>query len=127
MAKDNVVQFPKGNPVNPIKVDNSGGIAREHMIFTDNLVEALVVNMIHNMAENGIDTDHPDFMRDIAFIVELIKSMIYREGGLDHPLQDFTKVFVEYLEEDGVTSLSIDLDMIKESLDEILDDKDEDE
>jgi len=117
MAKDNVLQFPRDRKV---KVDNTGGLAHEHMIFTENLVEALVVNMIHNLGENGIDIDSPDFLRDTAFLVELLKGMIYREGGLPHPLHNFTKLFVGVVEEeDGNSYLDIDLDMIQEISDEM--------
>lgn len=117
MAKDNVLQFPRDRKV---KVDNTGGLAHEHMIFTENLVEALVVNMIHNLGENGIDIDSPDFLRDTSFLVELLKGMIYREGGLPHPLHNFTKLFVGVVEEeDGNSYLDIDLDMIQEISDEM--------
>lgn len=117
MAKDNVLQFPRDRKV---KVDNTGGLAHEHMIFTENLVEALVVNMIHNLGENGIDIHSPDFLRDTSFLVELLKGMIYREGGLPHPLHNFTKLFVGVVdEEDGNSYLDIDLDMIQEISDEM--------
>jgi hypothetical protein len=124
MAKDNVLQFPRDSKV---KVDNTGGLAHEHMIFTENLVEALVVNMIHNLGENGIDIDSPDFLRDTAFLVELLKGMIYREGGLPHPLHNFTKLFVGVVEEeDGNSYLDIDLDMIQEISDEMGEFEDDD-
>jgi len=124
MAKDNVLQFPRDRKV---KVDNTGGLAHEHMIFTENLVEALVVNMIHNLGENGIDIDSPDFLRDTAFLVELLKGMIYREGGLPHPLHNFTKLFVGVVEEeDGNSYLDIDLDMIQEISDEMGEFEDDD-
>ena len=111
---DNVINFPlKFNKT--VKVDNTGARVREHMLFTENLTESLVVNMIHNMSENGIDVDSRDFLRDTSFLIELIKSMLYRDGGLDHPLQDFTAMFTQYIEEeDGSSTLDIDLDMIKD-------------
>lgn len=109
---NNVVQFPFKKR---ITIDNTGAQVREHILFTENLTEGLVVNMIHNMSENGIDVDHPDFLRDTSFLIELVKSMIYRDGELDHPLQNFTKMFTAYIkEEDGSTTLDINLDMIKD-------------
>jgi len=114
MNKDNIINFPlKFNKT--VKVDNTGARVREHMLFTENLTESLIVNMIHNMAENGIDVDSQEFLRDTSFLIELIKSMVYRDGGLDHPLQDFTSMFTQYIkEEDGSNTLDIDLDLIKE-------------
>ena len=114
MNKDNIINFPlKFNKT--VKVDNTGARVREHMLFTENLTESLVVNMIHNMSENGVDVDSREFLRDTSFLIELIKSMVYRDGGLDHPLQDFTSMFTQYIkEEDGSNTLDIDLDLIKE-------------
>ena len=114
MNKDNIINFPlKFNKT--VKVENTGARVREHMLFTENLTESLIVNMIHNMAENGIDVDSQEFLRDTSFLIELIKSMVYRDGGLDHPLQDFTSMFTQYIkEEDGSNTLDIDLDLIKE-------------
>jgi len=114
MNKDNIINFHlKFNKT--VKVENTGARVREHMLFTENLTESLIVNMIHNMAENGIDVDSQEFLRDTSFLIELIKSMVYRDGGLDHPLQDFTSMFTQYIkEEDGSNTLDIDLDLIKE-------------
>jgi len=119
MNKDNIINFPlKFNKT--VKVDNTGARVREHMLFTENLTESLVVNMIHNMSENGVDVDSREFLRDTSFLIELIKSMVYRDGGLDHPLQDFTAMFTQYIEEeDGSNTLDIDLDLIREVSQEV--------
>jgi len=122
MAKDNILQFPKSK-----KNDNGDSeMDHEHEIFTENLVEALVGNMIQNMEENGIDIHSPDFLRDAAFLVELVKSMIYRGGGLPHPLHNFTQLFVGIVEEEsGESYMDIDLEMIQEITEEMNDFEDE--
>ena len=68
----NVIHFPfKGKrPANDIKIDSSAMEVRENIIYTDNLTEALVVNMIHNMAENGVVEDSKGFIRDNYFLSE---------------------------------------------------------
>jgi hypothetical protein len=45
--------------------------------------------------------------------------MIYRDGGMTHPLQDFTKLFVTYTEDDGIPTMDIDLDMISDVSEEL--------
>jgi len=116
MAKDNILQFP----TDKVKVDNTSGLAHEayeHMVFAENLAEGLVSNIINNMKENGIDVNSPDFLRDMAFLVELMRSMVHREGGLYHPLQEFTKLFVFIVEdENGDTYLDVDLEMIQDMM-----------
>ena len=43
-----VIQFPKNKmSKSGIKIDNKAHEIRENIIFTENLCEALVVNMIH--------------------------------------------------------------------------------
>lgn len=119
MNKDNIINFPLKFK-KTVRVDNTGAKVREHILFTENLTESLVVNMIHNMSENGIDVDASEFLRDTSFLIELVKSMIYRDGGLDHPLQDFTAMFTQYIkEEDGSSTLDIDLDLIREVSQEV--------
>lgn len=108
----NVVQFPlKGKPDANIKVDNVALGLHEDLRFAENLTEGLVVNLIHNLGENGIDTKDPEFIRDVGFTIELVKSLIYRGMGMKHPIQELVSMFttVEEDEEDGVyTTFDID-------------------
>ena len=53
----------------------------------DHLTEGLVVNMIHNMNANDVDTEDPEFIKDIGFLIELVKSIIYRDMRIKHPIQ----------------------------------------
>ena len=56
-------------------------------MFADDLTETLLVQMIHTMGENGIDIGDKAFIRDIAFVVESVKSTIYRDMDLNHPMR----------------------------------------
>ena len=57
-----VIEFPIKNQ---FKVDNTAAELRENILFTENLTEALVVNMIHNMSEFK-------FLEDFALIAFII-------------------------------------------------------
>ena len=108
----NVVQFPlRGKPDANIKVDNVALGLHEDIKFADHLTEGLVVNLIHNLGENGIDTKDAEFIRDVGFTIELVKSLIYRGMGMKHPIQELVAMFttVEEDDEDGVyTTFDID-------------------
>jgi hypothetical protein len=70
----------------------------------DHLTEGLVVNMIHNMNENDIDTENPEFIKDIGFLIELVKAIIYRDMDIKHPMQQMVDIFVNsaYDDEQGL-------------------------
>ncbi len=58
------------------------------------LTEGLVVQMIHTLKENDFDISSIDFIRDVAFLNECIKSMLHREYGYEHPMTDLiSKLF----------------------------------
>ena len=94
--KGKVIQFPlKLDPKNPVKIDDTALQLHTDLKFADHLTEGLVVNLIHNMGENEVDTSDPNFIRDIGFLIELVKSTIYRDMGIKHPMQGLVDLFVE--------------------------------
>lgn len=116
IPKNNIVQFPlKGNPEPNIKIDNVALNMHDDLKFADHLTEGLVVNLIYNLGENDIDTSDPEFIRDIGFTIELVKSLIYRGIGLKHPMQELVKMFVTTDEddEDGLYT-TFDIDALAE-------------
>lgn len=60
---------------------------QEDLLFADDLTEHLVVQLIHTMGENGFDLKDKKFLRDIGFISECCKSIIFRDIGLKHPIE----------------------------------------
>ncbi len=61
---------------------------QENMMFCDNLTEGLSVQLIHSVGENGFDVNTDAFIRDMAFIIECIRGMLYRELNIKHPMAD---------------------------------------
>jgi hypothetical protein len=115
-----VIPFPKKNksPIG-IKVDNKAHEIRENIIYTENLCEALIVNMIHNMSENGMNVDAEPFIRDTSFLVELVKSTIYRDLGMVHPLQEFIDMVTSVSKDDNGIEYGVDLEFVAEISKEI--------
>ena len=99
--KGKIIQFPSKMAVSKdVKIDNFALTMHDDLKFADHLTEGLVVNLIHNLGENGIDTSDPEFIRDVGFTIELVKSLIYRGIGLKHPMQELVKMFVTTDEDD---------------------------
>ena len=118
-TNNNIVQFPlKGNPDSDIKVDNVALELHDDLKFAEHLTEGLVVNLIHNLGENGIDTSDKEFIRDVGFTIELVKSLIYRGLGMKHPMQELVKMFVTTDQDDkeGMYT-TFDIDALAEFVD----------
>ena len=96
--------------------------------IADEITETVVVQMIHHLGENGFDVQEKDFVRDMGFLIECVKSIIYRYMGYNHPLQGMMNNIVsvdEILTEDQKqqfeTSFNVDaLDNINDFIQVIL-------
>jgi hypothetical protein len=68
---------------------------QEDLIFAEELTEHLMVQLIHTMGENGFSLKDHKFIRDIGFISECCKSIIFRDIGLTHPLEPIVERLME--------------------------------
>ena len=105
MTDNKIIQFPSKMKVNSnIKISDTAIQMHTDLKFADHLTEGLVVNLIHNLGENDIDTSDPKFIKDVGFLIELVKSIIYRDMGITHPMQELVELFVnsEYDDEHGM-------------------------
>ena len=66
----------------------------EEMEIIDSLSEKLMIQLIHSPKENEINISSADFIRDIGFLNEALKSLLFREMGYEHPLSDLVKYII---------------------------------
>ena len=120
-----IIQFPtKLKSHKDVKINDKAIKLHTDLKFAEHLCEGLVVNMIANMQENGMDTENPEFIKDIGFMIEVVKATIYRDMGVKHPMQELVDIFVlsEYDETQGIYT-EFDLDLVKEVIKEIAGDE----
>ena len=55
--------------------------------FIEQLSEEIVLHIIHVLQDNAVRMKDEDFLRDLAVIIESIKSLIYRDFGRRHKMQ----------------------------------------
>lgn len=65
------------------------------MEFCEELSSKLVMDMIHMMSDNDVDIGERNFSRDLSVVIELVKSLLYRDAGLEYPLHEFVDTFTE--------------------------------
>ena len=102
---DKIIQFPKKMTVKEnVKITDTAIKLHTDLKYAEHLTEGLIVNMIHNMGENDIDVDNPEFIKHIGFLVEVVKSTIYQDMGVKHPMQQLVDLFVnsDYDETQGL-------------------------
>ena len=63
-------------------------IVAEEMDIIEGLSESIMVNLIHTLKQNDVKITSKEFIRDIGFMSEVLKSLLFRELGYDHPLSD---------------------------------------
>ena len=86
---------------------------REELEFAEDLIDQLMIQMIHTLSDNGFDVNGNDFLRDMGFVIEVVRSLIYREMGLNHPLKDImSELVIAEIDPSNKITTSLDLDKI---------------
>ena len=55
--------------------------------FVEQITESLILDIIHVLQENVVDTKTDVFLRDLAIVIEATKSLLKRDFGRDYPMQ----------------------------------------
>ena len=91
----NVVMFPTHKVRKP-KTNSASKQTEEQTkkakenIFIEQLVEEFTLDLIHVLQENAVTMASETFLRDLAVIIESIKSLLKRDFGQKHPMQRIT-------------------------------------
>ena len=124
---DKIIQFPKKMTVKEnVKITDTAIKLHTDLKYAEHLTEGLIVNMIHNMSENDINVDNPEFIKHIGFLVEVVKSTIYQDMGVKHPMQQMVDLFVnsDYDETQGLYT-EFDMGTMKDVIEELIGDEKE--
>jgi len=80
----NVVKGPwkRAKRVEPSETDKM----YEDIEWSEEVAESVMVPLIHNLAENGVDFKTGSFIGEIGFVNETIKSILYRTMGYKHDM-----------------------------------------
>jgi len=97
---NNVVMFPahkarkpKTNLASKQSEEDAKKIKED--LFIEQLVEEFTLDFIHVLQENAITMKNETFLRDLAVVIESIKSLIKRDFKKKHPMQSITDVLAK--------------------------------
>ena len=87
----NIVMFPTHKIKKPkVKQTEEQAKKIKEDIFIEQLVEEFTLDFIHVLQENAIVMKNETFLRDLAVVIESIKSLIKRDFKQKHPMQTIT-------------------------------------
>ena len=87
-----LIKFPahrvvhNNNPVRPELSEEEARQIKEDK-FVEQITESLILDIIHVLQENVVDTKTDVFLRDLAIVIESIKGLLKRDFGRKHPMQ----------------------------------------
>ena len=93
IQKNNVIAGPwKARPKREVILQDEKLIEdQENAMFCDSLTEGLIVQMINAIDENGFEIENEEFLRNIGWVIESVRSCLYKEMGLFHPMADLVQ------------------------------------
>ena len=96
----------------------------EDMVFIDEVAEAIMIPTIHNLAENGVDIKNEEFLSQIGFLNEVIKSIMQTTLGYSHPMSDLINTVMKLETENPLqTYAKFDHDLVTKIVDRIFEEE----
>ena len=99
---DKIIHFPTDRIVNKEKVlkqKEDIKISQKIMQdqtkkFVETAVDDISMNLLKQFVDLAMKTQQPTFTKDLALLVDVMRGMIYRDFGLNHPAQKLTDKMV---------------------------------
>ena len=95
--KDNIIEFPlteerQKELASQYEIGESiSAVSDMHLnkvAFVDELLELTTVPLLNQYASHGVNIKDKKFQIDFRYALDCMKSAIYRQIGLSHPIQD---------------------------------------
>tara|TARA_B100001094_G_C17635887_1_gene532665 strand:- start:12 stop:422 length:411 start_codon:yes stop_codon:yes gene_type:complete len=120
----NVVKGPwtRAKVISPQETDR----LTDDMAFIDEVAEGIMIPTIHNLAENGVDIKGEEFISEIGFLNEIIKSIMYRTTGYQHPMTDLVASVMTVETENPLTTYAkFDHELVNKIVEKMFEESDE--
>lgn len=116
---DNIIEFPKDkilsrakNPVNIDEIKESiDSVKHTHIQEAITLIAPMLFQQLSVAGFDLMDDDDAESLKDGAFLVEAIRSILFKYYGLKHPFQKISENVFE-IEENGILSIKDTLDLV---------------
>ena len=96
----------------------------EDMALIDEIAESIMIPTIHNLSENGVDIKDEEFLSEIGFLNEVIKSIMHRSLGYTHPMSDLISTVMKLETENPLqTYAKFDYDLVTKVVDRMFEEE----
>lgn len=91
MGMAEILKFPDGkvyrNPPANDQASEEARVLKNKEKFVERVVGHYGTQLLNKLAMHGFDVEDPKFMYDYIFAMETLRSCLYRNVGITHPLQ----------------------------------------
>ncbi len=128
-----IIQGPWKESKRKVKLpDNDAIELQETISFVDDLTQTLIVQMIHTIKENEINVDTDSFVRDMSFIIEMVRATLLKEMSLNTNMTKIMDVMFEMLfnsspDSDSEASVKLEVDDLKSIITKMRMERDDDD
>lgn len=122
MTDKKIIQFPEHRIVREAthNIDELKKAKEKSIInFAEGLINDLTFIIYTEFENNGVETDGEKFETDYSFMVDSLRSCVYRTLGINHSLHDFIDTSVQMKPFDKKKGKLVDDDEIIENEDDI--------
>jgi len=90
---NNVVKGPwkRAKTIEPAQTDKM----YNDIAWSEEVTESVMIPLIHNLAENGVDVKSDMFVSEVGFMNEIVKSILFRTMGYGHNMTDLIGVLMK--------------------------------
>lgn len=92
-----IIPFPKNKIVRLFPQDSDEIIAQKRKLrIADKLLSELIVDFMEEIKEGyELDISSTESRKDFSYLMEVLRSSVYRVFGIDHPLQQYVDMNVQ--------------------------------
>lgn len=112
----NIIQFPIERRMDAIawaELERKTQVKDDDVVNDEqqSMIEHLIQVVVDEMVAEGYGVDGEEFIYDVSFLYETIKSLVLKMDGHHHPVQDFAaNLYESYYDEVAESSLQLSFD-----------------
>ena len=93
-----IIQGPWKESKRKVKLPDKDAIELQETIdFIDELTQTLIVQMIHTIKENKINVEEDSFVKNMSFIIEMVRATLLKEMTLKTNMTKIMDILFEML------------------------------
>jgi len=117
-----IIQFPTNRITRPVeRPDSKEDVQFKRRIekeqtkkFIETTVDDLSLDLIRRFVSLAVKTNNVNFLKDLALLVDVMRGLLYRDFGLNHPAQRLIDKMVQVVPSNGQNAAKIDYSSVLE-------------